>query len=279
MTTFVGVVPMAVQRVMEIRHLTHVEAGRLAQIEYERVVVVLESLAGDDWVQPTYCTEWNVRQMVAHLAGSMTGSTSFAEFLHQNITNPNLKKFDNVVDAINKLQVDERAERTPAELVAEFRQNGQIALHNRRSLPWLVRKIHLPMGPLGFASVEYLMDTIYPRDEWMHRYDICAATGKEMVVTPEHDGRITVLVLRDIAKKLKKQLAQRSIALRLLGKAGGDYLFGHSSPANCVLQMDLFDLHLRASGRISAAEAASRAVIDGDQSTAAWFLDAIEVPY
>jgi uncharacterized protein (TIGR03083 family) len=267
----------AAQRVVDIPKLTHREAGRLSQTEYERVVALLEQLEGSDWERPTYCTEWNVRQMTAHLAGAVTGSTSLVEFLRQNIQHPYAKAAG--IDGTNRLQIEERANKTTAELVAEFRQNGQIAIHKRQKLAWPLRKIHAPMGVLGFTSFEYLLDTIYPRDEWMHRYDICAATGKQMVVTAEHDGRIVALVLRDAARKLKAGLAQRTVAVRLVGEAGGEYLFGRSFSADCTLEMDVFDFNLRASGRIKAAKATSAAMISGDQATAEWFLDNLEVPY
>ena len=277
MTTLIGT--MASQRARDIPSATHAEASALAQIEYARVLALLEQLEGDDWTQPTFCTAWNVQQMVAHLAGAVTGCTTFAEFRRQNLSNPYLKETNNPVDGTNKLQVLERADKTPAELVAEFRQNGQIAVNNRRDLPWLVRKIHLPMGPLGFASIEYLMDIIYPRDEWMHRYDICAATGRQMVMTPEHDGRITELVLRDIAKKLNAQMAHRTVALHLGGAIEDDYLFGRATTPDCTLEMDIFDFSLRASGRIAVTEATARAHIEGDHALATWFLSNMEVPY
>lgn len=175
--------------------------------------------------------------------------------------------------------MEERAAKTPAELVAEFRYNGPIALKNRQSLPWLVRKIPLSPGSLGLASVEYLVDTIYPRDQWMHRYDICAATRKEMVVTPAHDGRIVALVLRDIAKKLKSELAQRTIALHLVGAIQATYLFGHKTTPDCTVETDIFDFNLLASGRITTEEAAHRTAVSGDHATANWFLAHIEVPY
>jgi hypothetical protein len=135
------------------------------------------------------------------------------------------------------------------------------------------------MGSLGFASFEYLMDTIYPRDQWMHRYDICAATGKQMITTPEHDGRIIALVLRDIAKKLRKQLANRSIVLRLLGNAGGEYQFGRQGTPDCVVEIDLFDFNLRASGRITVDEAWKKTAVSGDPAAAKWFLIHCEVMY
>lgn len=278
MTVSIGVKDM-VQNAASIPACTHGEAGQLSQVEYERVLALLETLDGDDWQQPTYCTAWTVRDMVAHLAGAVAGSTSMAEFKRQNVSNPYVKQYDNPVDGTNRLQLEDRADKTPAELVAEFRQSGQIAVQNRQKLPWIVRKIHLPMGDLGFASFEYLMDVIYPRDQWMHRYDICAATGKKMTVTAEHDGRIVALVLLDIAKKLRKQLGNRTIMVELTGALTAVYQFGSKAEPDCVAAIDVFDFNLRASGRISAVGALSRTAVTGDSAVAEWFLQNMEVPY
>jgi len=214
---------------------------------------------------------------VAHLAGSVTGSTSFAEFKRQNIQNPYLK--EDPINGVNRLQVEERADKATAELVDEFRQNGQLAVNKRQKLPLPIRKIHLPMGELGLASFEYLMDVIYPRDQWMHRYDICTATGKEMVMTQEHDGRIVALILLDIAKKLKKRLAQRTIVLQLTGAVPLTSQFGRQALPDCTVSIDFFDFNLRASGRISVEEAMSRTAVTGDKNTAIWFLQNLEVSY
>ena len=268
-----------VQKATDISECTHAEAGRLSQVEYERVLALLEMLVGDDWQQPTYCTDWNVRDMVAHLAGAVTGSTSFAEFKRQNIQNPYLKQFENSVDGTNKLQLEERVYKTTAELVTEFRQNGQIAINNRQKLPWLVRKMRLPMGELGFASFEYLMDVIYPRDQWMHRYDICVATNKKMVVTREHDGRIVALVLHDIAKKLKSTSAHHAIVLQLTGPFDVEYQFGNKTTVDCTITVDFFDFNLRASGRLSVADLMEKITVLGDENIATWFLKNLEVAY
>lgn len=279
MTLSIEAAEMIVQHVTTIPKSTHAEAGQLSQMAYERLLDVLMQLSGADWTQPTYCTEWTVRDMTAHLAGSVTGSTSFAEFRRQNVQNPYLKEFSDPVDGTNKLQLEERANKTPAELVAEFRQNGQVAVNNRQKLPWPVRKIHLPMGSLGFTSIEYLMDVIYPRDQWMHRYDICAATGKEMVVTPEHDGRIIALILRDLARNLKKQLGSRTIDLHLRGALEATYRFGRGSRPTAVIEMDFFDFNLLASGRKKVADVVGQTTVSGDQTAADWFLHHISVVY
>lgn len=258
----------------------HAEAAALARTEYERVLALLEKLEGDDWQQQTYCTEWNVRDMTAHLAGSVTASTSLAQFRHVYMSNPYLKEMDEPADAANRLQVEERSELTPAQVVDEFRRNGPIAIRKRDALPWPLRIIPIPLGPsIGVRSVGYLMDVIYPRDEWMHRYDICAATGKDMVITPEHDGRIVALVVWDLARKLKRDLGQRSILLRLTGEAGDDYLFGAQREPDCTLEMSVFTFALRSSGRITVEESHGRATVDGDSRLAEWFMRNMEVPY
>lgn len=191
-----------------------------------------------------------------------------------------MKEFDEPIDGINKLQVEERADKAPAELVAEFRQNGPRAIENRQKLPWPVRKIvHLPFPHLGRKSLEYLADTIFPRDQWMHRYDICAATGKKIAVTAEHDGRIVALVMHDIAEKLEAQLANRSIVLRLTGTLSAEYGFGQKATVDCEVEMDFFDFNLLTSGRITPEEIIERTAIAGDRAAALWFLNNLEVPY
>lgn len=276
----IGLAAVARQHVADIPKLSHAEAKELAQTEYERLVSLLQMLEGDDWQQPTYCSAWNVREMVAHLAGAVTGWSSFAQFRRQSMQNPYLKEFDEPIDGVNKLQVVERADKAPAELVAEFRENGPKAIENRQKLPWPLRKaVQLPFPPLGRRSLEYLADTIYARDQWMHRYDICAATGKKMAVSGVHDGRIVALVLRDIAEKLKKQLAARHIVLRLTGAHSSECQFGDKATVDCEIAIDFFDFNLLASGRIGPDEVMERTAITGDRATALWFLNNLEVPY
>ena len=98
-------------------------------------------------------------------ATSPAGSTSLAEFVRQNVTHPYAREAANSVDGTNRLQIEERASKTTAELITEFHQHGPVAIKNRQKLPWLVRQIPIPAA----KTFGYLMDIIYPRDEWMHR--------------------------------------------------------------------------------------------------------------
>ena len=70
-----------------------------------------------------------------------------------------------------------------------------------------------------------LFEVILTRDTWMHRVDIARATGREMILTPEHDGRIVEDCVLDWAKK-----HDRHFNLVLGGPAGGRFEVGISEP-------------------------------------------------
>ncbi len=63
----------------------------------------------------------------------------------------------------------------------------------------------------------YLLDVILTRDPWMHRVDIARATGRDLVLTPEHDGRIVADVVAEWARR-----HGQPFTLTLTGPAGGD---------------------------------------------------------
>jgi hypothetical protein len=64
----------------------------------------------------------------------------------------------------------------------------------------------------------YLLEVIFTRDTWMHRVDIARATSHELVLTPEHDGRIVAGVVAEWARR-----HGQAFTLHLLGPAGGTY--------------------------------------------------------
>jgi uncharacterized protein (TIGR03083 family) len=263
-----------------IPELAHREAGQLARAEMARFLALVETLRGDDWAQPTLCTAWNVRDILAHQAGAYASSASLAEFRRQVIGNPYVKEEAMQVDAINRRQLEDRQDHPPEALLAELRYAAPRAITNRQRLPWVLRALPVPFGPpLGTAPLSYLMDNIYTRDTWMHRYDICTATGRAMELTAEHDGRITALVVRDLANILGP-LPGRGFLLALSGPAGGSWAFG-PQPAGTTIRMDALDFHVLASGRAGAANMVARgkASFSGDTAFAQEMLGRFAVPY
>lgn len=265
-----------IRRTEDIAPVDRDEAAQIAAFELDQVLKLLVQLDDADWSQPTDCTDWNVRDMTAHLAGGCAGWANLKDFLRQTVLNPHILKTDVPVDAINRRELEDRAGQTPAQLIAELHAVGPKAVRNRRNLPGLLRRLHIPAKPMpGTMSMAYLTDVIYPRDQWMHRMDICRATGKPWTSNPDHDLRLLDLIIRDMAQ----QMAGRyPVALHITGPLQAQYHFGAGAPRTTIT-IDLFTLNRRASGRITAEEAAQAAQINGDEALAHEFLHHCEVLY
>ena len=267
-----------------IPQLAHPEAAEMATVELERFLTLVESLASADWEQPTACPLWNVRQVVAHVTGAAAGYVSFQEFKRQYnpfVQRPYRQAGFSLTDALNQVQVDDRGAATPAALMVELREVGPRAIATRKRLPAIVRAMRLPLPLLGVVPLGYLTDLIYTRDMWMHRVDVCRATGKDMILTAQHDGRIVALVIRDLARKLSPRLNEDSIVYELAGSAGGIWRIGRHVPPVATLSLDAVDFNLLASGRLTAQEARSRGLVEvsGDETRASLALENTQIPY
>ncbi|MCB9456992.1 MAG: maleylpyruvate isomerase family mycothiol-dependent enzyme [Anaerolineaceae bacterium] len=252
------------------------EAAQIAAFEVQQVLNLLGQLDGDDWTQPTDCTEWNVRDMTAHLAGACAMWASWGQFFRQSLLNPHILKTAVTVDALNRRQLEDRAGTAPRDLITELSEVGPKAVRTRRNLPGLIRKIRIPAQPMpGTMSLAYLVDVIYPRDQWMHRMDICRATGKTLVITPGHDERLLDLVMLDIATKLGGKFA---LIVNITGALATSYRLGSSEP-QAEIDMDYRAINRRSSGRITPDAALTDVAIRGDKAVAADFLRECEVLY
>ena len=93
------------------------EAVRLAAGEYGRFAALLRGLGPGDWDRPTDCSEWDVRQMAAHVLGMAEMVAAVRSFVRQNAL---AARAGGGVDALTALQVRERADLSPDEIVARF---------------------------------------------------------------------------------------------------------------------------------------------------------------
>lgn len=210
--------------VREVPKIGHGEAMVLAEREFDRVLDLLHLLTAEEWRRQTSCPLWDVRAMVAHMLAMAEAQASFRQFMHdyraaqKRTTGP-------MIDAMTAIQVDERAHLDPSELVARFASVAPQAVRARRRSPaplrWGVRMKQDPPFDAKRWRFGYLVDIIFTRDAWMHRLDICRATGREMVLTPDHDGRLVADVVREWAES-----HGRPFVLDLTGPAGGRWESG-----------------------------------------------------
>lgn len=208
--------------VSTIRPLGHDEAQDRFVAEVGRTMELLRSLTPDEWGMQTDCPAWDVRQMYLHVLGAHESGASTRELVHQLRASSRHRRVHAGPPhaALSYIQVAERAQVTPAELIPRFEKAGLAASRSRRRMPAPLRAIRMNADPdYEKWSLGYVNDTIYLRDLWMHRVDATRATGRTMVITREHDGRIVA----DIVAEWARRHGER-VTLDLSGPAGGTYL-------------------------------------------------------
>lgn len=216
-------------KMLGIPPMTRSEAERVAATEYTRMVEQLRSLADDDWTQPTDCPLWDVRAMAGHSVGMMGDFTSFRSLVRRMVaaTRAAKKAGGPMVDSLTAMQVAGNAELSTSELIARAEQLGPKAARWRAKAPAPFRMMPIKEtvgGEVETWRMGYLLDTILTRDPWMHRVDIARATGRDMHLTADHDGRIVADVVAEWARR-----HGRPFALTLTGPAGGEFTAGDGS--------------------------------------------------
>jgi len=201
-------------------------AMRLAAVEYQRFGDALRLLRPDDWAKPTECPGWDVRAMAAHALGMVEMAASIRENNRQ--IKLAVSRGGVFIDALTALQVEERADMTPAQIAARFAGRASKAARARRRAPGFIRRRVPPqlrqveVGGRGEAwTLGYLIDIILTRDPWMHRVDIARATGVDLVLTADHDGGLVADVVAEWAAR-----HGRPYTLHLTGPAGGTWRSG-----------------------------------------------------
>ena len=205
--------------------LTHDQAMALQREELARALRLLESLEPHDWRAQTECPDWDVRRMYLHVLGACEGAGT-REMVHQLRAARRRQRATGgpLEAALSAVQVEERIDLTPDQLVARLRDAAPVTIRRRTKLPGLLR--HQARMKVDGPVVEtwrlgYLVDTIYLRDLWLHRIDACRAVGREPELTADHDGRIVADVVDEWARR-----HGQPYALELSGPAGGRFTAG-----------------------------------------------------
>lgn len=218
---------MAARTTDTIPAITRHEMQGLATTEYARIADQLRSLTSEDWSKPTDCSLWDVRAMAGHNIGMMNDFTSFRNLMRRMRAATKAAKSAGgpVIDSMTSMQVADHAHLSTPELIAKVDDIGPRAARWRAKAPTLFRKLPMKEEVGGKAEtwrMGYLLDVILTRDPWMHRVDIARATGRVLVLTPEHDGRIIADVVAEWGRRHGKPFT-----LTLTGPAGGAFVAGN----------------------------------------------------
>jgi uncharacterized protein (TIGR03083 family) len=206
-------------------------AKRLMTTEYQRAVDQLGSLSDDEWRAPTCNSGWDVRALAAHMTGMVAFAATVPEQLRQMFAAR--KRGGVFIDALTAVQVEKYDGWSPQQIVEEFARLAPKAIKGRTRMPGLLRGRPMPEkqpveGPDRYEAwtFAYLVDVILTRDPWLHRSDIALATGREQVLTEDHDGVIVDDAVREWAAR-----HGQPCTLTLTGPLQRSYTFGTGGPS------------------------------------------------
>lgn len=217
---------MTTTEVSTLEPIRRSDAEALAAAEHARYGEQLRSLDVDDWERPTDCPAWDVRAMAGHSVGMMSDFTSFRSLFRRmaSATKASKKAGGPVVDSMTAMQVADNAHLSHEDLIARIDEVGPKSARWRAKAPGLFRRMPMKESVGGVPEtwrMGFLLDTILTRDPWMHRVDISRATGRDMHLTADHDGRIVADVVAEWARR-----HGQPFTLVLTGPAGGEFVSG-----------------------------------------------------
>lgn len=226
--------------VTTIAPIDHREAMDLQATELDRAIAMLRSLDTDHWSAQTVCPDWDVRRMWLHVLGACDAGASMRENMHQMRAGRKRRKDLGVSleEGLSGVQVAERERLSPAELIERLEQVAPKTITGRTRTPRPMRamKISVDAPVVEKWSLGYLLDIIYLRDVWMHRVDTARATGCDLVLTSQHDGRIVADVVAEWARR-----HGRPFTLELTGEAGGIFTSGDATGARDAAEPTVLD--------------------------------------
>lgn len=243
--------------VSSIRPLSHAEAMSLQSVELDRTLDLLRLLREDEWSSQTECPDWDIRQMYLHVLGACEAGASMRENVHQmSAAKKHRTAHGGPLEAgLSNVQVRERIDLSPTELIERLAETAPVTVRKRTKTPRLMRRVKIKIdGPVIESwSLGYLMGTIYLRDLWMHRVDATQATGRELVLTANHDGRIVADIVGEWARR-----HGQPFDLTLTGPAGGSFtVSGPGDTADAIehdaIEHDAIEFCRMLAGRIEAS--------------------------
>lgn len=236
--------------VTSVPAIEHVEAMALQSTELERAVALLRTLDAEQWSTQTNCPDWDVRCMWLHVLGACEAGASMRENIHQmRAARKRRKELGVPLEAgLSGVQVAEREALTPGELIERLARVAPKTVKGRTRTPRPMRamKVAIDAPVVEKWTLGYLIDIIYLRDVWMHRVDTARAAGADLVLTPDHDGRIVADVVAEWARR-----HGRPFTLELTGVAGGSFTAGENGGEAMVI--DAVDFCSLLSGRGEAS--------------------------
>lgn len=229
-------------KAVEIPLPSHARGTEVALAQRQALIRQLEPLEPHQWQLVTECAPWTVRDIAAHIAGTLSYTRN--PLAYAGLVTGWLLHFRgrNFVDGTNEAAIRTYRRLSTDQLLEVLRRDTPRAVPPGWSRPLpLMGVASLPK----YATFGHLADVVLPRDCFMHRYDIGRATGVDVPRDPT-DADVVAQVVRDLG------LAWTGPAsvLRLSGTGGGEWQVRAGTPDDAALvTLDSVDYLRHLSGR------------------------------
>jgi uncharacterized protein (TIGR03083 family) len=211
-------------------HHARLEVARIATAELQATLSLLHTLGSAEWQAPTDCTGWSVRQLVTHLLGQYQEQANPVLMLRRiRLSRRRYPRLPSLA-AHNQVQLDDLANLEPDQLLTALAAAGPRGIRACRRAPAVLRRIDsrriFPDEVLVDQRLSYIFDVLTLRDPWMHRIDLCSATGRSLTFD-EHDASIMDGVMRELANQWRAP----AVRIHLADTTGGPWTLGSATAA------------------------------------------------
>jgi uncharacterized protein (TIGR03083 family) len=244
---------------------------------------VLTSLSDDEWMLPSGCQGWTVKDLVAHM------SSNFKEVVEP--TPPPPEPIDLPAERLMDLLVEPRKDWTSSEICDEYLAycDGAVAVLTALQDEPLASTV-IPLADLGHYPMNQLADA-FAFDHYCHlRVDLLTPTGPiEREVPAADDALVAPAVgwMLTGIPQMQPELAgflQGSIRLTLTGAGGGSWrivreddgigVVSDDGPADVTVTSSAHDFVLWGTKRTPWRDACT---MTGDAAVAESFFDALNI--
>jgi uncharacterized protein (TIGR03083 family) len=214
-----------------------IETAHLYGPLHEQLILLLESLAPEDWSKPTVCRGWAVRDIAAHILDSYVRRLSVLRDEHDMPPpDPPIASYTDLVGFLNRLNADWVAvcrRLSPPVLVDFLRVTGtQVASHAmtmdmqapaRFSVAWAGEEVS--RNWFGIAR-DYT-------EQWHHQQQIRDAVGAPGLASAYWLGPVLETFLRALPHAYRDVpgVPGDAIEIRIEGEAGGAWTLERAGPA------------------------------------------------
>lgn len=177
----------------------------LMDAEAARLDAFFSGLRGDEWLEPTRCAGWRRRELLAHLAASEEYNHATLDGTVPELAERAAQAGANGLDAFNQWGVDRRRDRTPEELLAEWREVNGVTRRRMRERGWDgtlgtfvgdypagLQSLHLALELCVHADdmgMPVTQDERERRAAWQPRFARFTVREYDRAVSIEPDGR------------------------------------------------------------------------------------------